>query len=517
MKKEGLILAGLCLILTIFFFSGIVSPSSDSSSTNEWLMFGRTLNHAAYDGKPFFIIPELNNATYPLCGEVLTQPIVVNGYVYISTGCGIYQLNASNVSQLIYHENNPPQGFGPVIAGDYLYLTKIISSKGVIYQINASDLSQTIATYTTPSGSSASIGSPIISGGYLYVGFNTAISGIFYQLDASDVSQEIASYSINDGFGKDFPAVADGYVYSGNSGVMHMFNANNVSQKISFETSGQTYLDSPAVANGYVYSGGNNIYQLNASDVSQIINKLAIPTCGSSPAIANGYVYIGTCGSSDSVLQLDENNVSKIIASYKMSGDVVSSPTVTDDYVYIGDYDGTFYQLDASDVSKVYANKTLQKGYSIRSTPAVANGYVYIVNDFGFLYQLNATNISLINKIYPHENVTNETEEDDFDDGGEIVEAPDTYCGDYICQELNDEGIHEDYQTCPSDCEEIEAGYICGDGICEGDETASNCKEDCGKPNLALIVGLVLGIIAVLIIIFWVVMIKYKLKEKKKR
>ncbi|MFN3528263.1 MAG: hypothetical protein ACK4YO_04095, partial [Candidatus Altarchaeaceae archaeon] len=47
-------------------------------------------------------------------------------------------------------------------------------------------------------------------------------------------------------------------------------------------------------------------------------------------------------------------------------------------------------------------------------------------------------------------------------------------CGDGIC-----EG-NETYENCPSDCKKP---IICGDGICEGNETCETCEQDCGKCN----------------------------------
>ena len=46
-------------------------------------------------------------------------------------------------------------------------------------------------------------------------------------------------------------------------------------------------------------------------------------------------------------------------------------------------------------------------------------------------------------------------------------------CGNNICE-------NNEYQTCPSDCDFPIEESNCGDGICEGAETKTNCPYDCG-------------------------------------
>ena len=57
--------------------------------------------------------------------------------------------------------------------------------------------------------------------------------------------------------------------------------------------------------------------------------------------------------------------------------------------------------------------------------------------------------------------------------GGHFRGGEEIICGDGLC-----EG-DETYETCPEDCEKP---IVCGDGLCEGDETYETCPEDCEKP-----------------------------------
>jgi outer membrane protein assembly factor BamB len=368
---------------------GLQNQSSENSTA--WWMFMKYLNHTSWDGNSYSTISGLNLATYSTGGEItMSSPAVANGYVYIGGfDKKVYQLNASNVSQLIskYAAGNGISS-SPVVVNGYVYIG---SADRAFYQLNASDVSRLIAKYTT---GDQVVSSPAVANGYVYVG---SLDGKFYQLNASDVSRLIAKYTTGDQVVSS-PAVANGYVYVGSHDKkLYQLNASNVSQLIASYTTGGIITSSPAIVNGYVYVGSldKKLYQLNASNVSQLI---ASYTTGgiiqSSPAVANGYVYIG--GFDKKVYQLNASNVSRLISIYNASGEIAySSPAIANGYVYIGSYDNKLYQLNASNVSQLIASYTT--GGIIQSSPAVANGYVYFGSwDYKF-YQLNASNISLGN------------------------------------------------------------------------------------------------------------------------
>ncbi|MBI5046534.1 PQQ-binding-like beta-propeller repeat protein [Candidatus Micrarchaeota archaeon] len=203
--------------------------------------------------------------------------------------------------------------------------------------------------------------------------------------------------------------IANGYVYVGsNDGNLYQFNASNISQEIaSFTTSGtgDTIFSSPAVANGYVYVGSNdgNLYQLNASNISGtytdpstfIANFTTGNSIESSPVIANDSVGIFSVyvGSFDGKLyRLNASNVSQEFASFTTGDTIFSSPAVANGFVYFGSVDGVVYQLNASDITQQIANFTT--GGAVYSSPALANGYAYIGSNDGNIYQLNASDIS---------------------------------------------------------------------------------------------------------------------------
>ncbi len=193
-----------------------------------------------------------------------------------------------------------------------------------------------------------------------------------------------------------FPAVANGYVYVGSyDGNLYQLNASNISQKIANFSTGNTIYTSPVIVNGYVYVGSDdgNLYQLNASNISQKIGQYTTGgAVRTSAAVANGYIYFGS--TDNTFYQFNASNISQKIAEFHSSGAVTkSSAAVANDYIYIADfYDWNIHQLNASNVSQEIAS--YGTSWAITSSPAVANGYIYFGSWDNRLYQLNASDVS---------------------------------------------------------------------------------------------------------------------------
>jgi len=380
------------LVISISFL--IRAENSESTSSSEWRMYGKYLNHTAYDGIPFTVISGLNYSIFTTGYSVDQNPTIANGYVYIassSTDRNIYQLNASNISQKIANYTLIPDNTfsNPIVANGFVY----IGSSYVLYQLNASNVSQQITNYTYgPGGFGLLQYSPAISNGFLYTGSADAL----LQLNASNISQKIANFTVGVNILMT-PAIANGYVYVGYGfRTLFQLNATNISltpiANFSF-TTGNGFSVPPAVANGFVYIGGGPsaggwLFQLNASNVSQqIANFTTVGTVAySSPAVASGYVYIGT---SNAFYQLNASNVSQQIANY--SG-TFYMPTVANGYVYVANGSNYMFQLNASNVSQMIG--TLYLGGIVASSPAYARGYIYFGSGNYNVYQVNASNLS---------------------------------------------------------------------------------------------------------------------------
>lgn len=423
--KKGVweILIVLTFIIFLSYLIFATSLSSDSTSTSEWRMFGRTLNHNNWDGVNYSILSYLKSSSWisPLYGSFPNMypnftfsmpPTIANGYVYLGTNSGnrVFQFNASNVSQLVAQYPTTGDVGIPAVANGSIY----VNDNSYLYQLNATNISSKIASY-----SAYSMSSPVIANGYVYVGGYHNL----YQFNASNVSQKIANYSSNYYFG--IPAVANGYVYVGNGdGYIYQLNASNVSQKIANSTTGSGITSSPTIANGYVYIGNSagDIFQLNATNISQLFaSYITSSTLLSSAAIANGYVYISGYNA-NKIYQLNATNISNSIATFSGGGvGSFNTPSVTDKYVYVGEqYDSVtwvFHQLNATIVSQQINEISMQNGDIAYEFSAIANGYVYI-GVYDTLYQLWAENISLQGLTYlppPPTNISG-----NFTNNGEI-------------------------------------------------------------------------------------------------
>ncbi len=379
------VIGAIIVVLTFVKFASvgytIYSPSSESNTTSESLMFMRYLNHTSWDGVAYPLVKGLNNETIDVGGVIDSSPMISSGYLYVG-GDHLWKINATNVSRKVANLSGTFVS-SPVISNGYVY----IGNASGFYKVKATNFSNvTSASSLGPIVSS----SAAIASGYAYVGSS---NGTFYQLNATDLS---VSHSFNAGAQiVASPAIAKGYVYIGSSnGTFYQLNATDLTVKHSF-TAGTpaAFNSSAAVSGSYVYVGSADgyLYQLNASDVSQVLHSYNTGSAIGlqSPAVSGNYVYIG---SGSSVYQLSASNVTNKIKNYTVSGTVKSSPAIANDYVYITT-GSMLYQLNSSDISKKVANYSLGSGSL--SSPAIAEGKVYIGDGNGYVHQLRASNISM--------------------------------------------------------------------------------------------------------------------------
>lgn len=393
--KRGLVRV---LLLTIFisvftFAPSLTSAENSEGNSTEWRMYGGWLNHTKWFGSEFSPIQGLNNVTYSFSGEPAASS-VLNGLAYFTAESGaegtIYQLNASNVSQLVGSRTLSGRflidDIYPIAAGNYVYIVSRNDDTGLIDQLNASNISQLIAT-TTPVNAPVG-GSPVIYGNSIFYQ-----NSFLYQFNLSNVSQIVAQSGIllND---NSVPAIANGFIYVAGSSRIYQLNLSNITQQIANYSASTAGTSSPTIYNGFLYIGANfRLFQLNATNISQQIANYTVggSTPVSSPAVANGFVYMGGANSNN-VYQLNASNVSQLIASHTTGGVVLSSPVIGHGSVYIGSNDNKMYQLNASNISKVIGFYTT--GGDIDTAPSLAGDYLYFESEDGKFYQVLARNIS---------------------------------------------------------------------------------------------------------------------------
>ncbi len=94
------------------------------------------------------------------------------------------------------------------------------------------------------------------------------------------------------------------------------------------------------------------------------------------------------------------------------------------------------------------------------------------------------------------------------------VEPPTTLCGNYICE------ADETESSCPTDCStELPIKSVCGNGICEPDESIAICAIDCSPPEKiekpSLPDGIVLFIALIILLLIFYVFSKFHYKGRK--
>jgi len=243
------------------------------------------------------------------------------------------------------------------------------------------------------------------------------------------------------------PAIVSGFVYvSSDDGFVYQLNASNVSEIISSYEIGSIIYSSPAINNGYLYVGSDDgaVYQLNATNISQAISSYQTGgDVSSSPTVADSFVYV--CSDDHMMYQLNSTDISQVIATYELNAEITSSPAVIGGFVYIGSQNGILYQLNSSNISNLISSFITTN--LIDSSPVVSKGYVYFGGQDGMMYQLDASNISVLISSYVV--------------GSDISVAPAVF-GNYVYIGAGDGVI---YQFNSSDVSQLISMYATGESI----------------------------------------------------
>jgi len=238
----------------------------------------------------------------------VTPPAVVNGAVFFATGNYIYSLNATDASTLW---TIPGSGWisHPVIVQNELF----IDSAGFLLALNTTN-GQKIWNYTSNMGFST----PAVANGMVYVG---SFDENIYGLNMS-TGEKIWSYHSGDFHPE--PAVADEIVYGITSGAnIYALNARqgtkiwNYSIYDGWATDQQPYF---AISSGLLYArnGLNKIYAINALSGNKIWNKTFESSTYhgiSAPTAVNGVVYLGT----DTGIYALKGNSGEVVWDYSTS------------------------------------------------------------------------------------------------------------------------------------------------------------------------------------------------------
>src|SRR3989338_3269476 len=307
--------------------SSIVYGSSNSTSTSEWKMYGRTLDNnrfypATVNLTDFGYLWQKSFSTQRIIG---VSPIISNNLVIMGS------------SDQFYHALNDTTGVEIWNFATISIISTAAEAEGIVYMPGSS-------------------GSNIISAGSITNGSQIWTAGIRIGAESS-------------------PLVSNGIVYEGADDGLYALNITNGAQIWHAAISGglDVVTSSPALVDDIVYVGSqdDNLYALNASTGSHIWNFTTGDSIDSSPAIASDVVFIG---SQDNSFYALNASTGSHIWNFTTGGQIRASPAIANDVVFIGSQDNSFYALNASTGSHIWNFTT----GSWTTSPIIADGIVYV-------------------------------------------------------------------------------------------------------------------------------------------
>lgn len=290
---------------------------------------------------------------------------ISGNFVYFADKCGyLYKLNASNISKsYLFFNTSAASSYDRTICINYqcpfmrqpmvIYNESIFiaNSDGTIFKINASDMTLQ-ANYSTGNTQSGELSE---WNGNIYVSlYNpknvTLMFNYSLNLKAEfNMSQKgyATGGSVATPDGVYVPTTAGYNPASG--GIMYRLNLTTLSLIDTFMSGGNGYINfAPSYYQSMLYLCWYNVtdakgwvFQINATNLSQTINKYNIPNgyCTGKPSINDKYVFF-TDSLNDLVYQVDNRNISRIYTKYNISGgnEVINGgtiPVIAGGYLYV--------------------------------------------------------------------------------------------------------------------------------------------------------------------------------------
>ena len=211
-------------------------------------------------------------------GGIESNPAVVDGTVYLSSGATLYAFDVDSGAVLWtadIHGSGIPEP-SPAVVDGVVY----IAGGGIV---QALDASTGALIWSVQNGDNRS--SPTVAGGVVYIGSS---DGKIYALDAASGTVLWATSLAYDIVSS--PAVSGGKVYAGPTGGGFAALDADTGEVLWFAPIAGNVFSSPAVANGVVYFGADddNLYALDANTGAMHWSAHTSAPILSSPAVASG-------------------------------------------------------------------------------------------------------------------------------------------------------------------------------------------------------------------------------------
>jgi len=363
----------LWIFVAVLLIVPAMAIDSNSTSTSEWKMFGRTLNNDRFypgvsvanislakkinfSGGGGTSIPAIvkdyvyyavGNMLYQLDKYNLTQisnisisvkgvPILVDGVLLVGNGSAVYKLNASNISMIIQYKNIGSETPG-VLYNTFFYKGYFYYQAVDTYQLNFSNLD--LVAYTAGLNGNGFAA----DGDYIYQVFSST-GVVLAQYNYTNITYPVNSvqlgpyavYSCSNN--RRSPLIKDGYIFVPTYTGLYKLNASNISLVLQNTSSYATSICGlPVLNNGSLYFHTvYNLYRVNESNISQIFDSVSTGynQMYDTLALTHDSVYVPAAGGNNQFYQFDASNVSRVI-SYNFLGDSSSAVTIVDGIIYV--------------------------------------------------------------------------------------------------------------------------------------------------------------------------------------
>lgn len=370
------------IVLTLSF---VLALSSSNSIGDDWNLAGRYNNRTGFTAS---VAPSrIGNTNVTTFFQAVGNPIIFNESVYSNSfsGLTLFQLNQSNISQMLSNFTTTSILQPPVAAGGFIYVK---NSTNDLLQLNATNLSQVIATFTnfTDGFSHLRITSPVIDNGLLYITTITNLGSpdvsYIYELNATNISQPIAvSIALIENTPISAPAIDNGFIYFGQHFQVFKINISNLSQIVSQTPNfddGDLMFTTPTIANGLLYGKDQNgkLRQYSVNDLTTNLSQINTGDTQSNPvSVGNGFVYTARL---NGYLQLNESNINQVIANLSGSLSAGSSTIAVNSQSAFLKMTGNLLQVNATNITQIVGTHI-----GASSSPIISNGFIFFASDLG--------------------------------------------------------------------------------------------------------------------------------------